>query len=419
MNIRNSVFWIIDYIKGGKVRSGIKQIESDMLRSAPDTDRLKSILQYAVDNVPYYKNIKSVDIKSFPVMNKSMYLADYDMFQSPEFAGQKLYTYHTSGSSGTPFHGVQDGEKRNKHTADFLYFTKKCGWNLGEKYIFFRSWTEYPNSWIHNIKNNVLSFEVLDLNEEMMKDVSERIIKDKKIKMILGYGSALNQFADYLEKNNIYTNSLKVVISDSDVLKSDKRLLLKKHLNCNVVDRYSNEEHGLIGFSYDVDEPFEINYSSYFVELLKLDSDEYAEKGEIGRVVITDLYNKAMPLIRYELGDLAISDDDNRFGIVTLRNLQGRLSDMIIQKSGVKISSSSVNNYMCSMLGVEKYQLVQNAIGDFTLYVIEKVPKYTDEDFYRNLEPCIEEGSVLKVIRTDHIPSGKNGKYKTLISKCK
>ncbi len=419
MNIRNSAFWMLDYIKGGKVHNGIKQVESDMLHSAPDTDRLKSILQYAVDNVPYYKNIKSVDIKSFPVMNKSMYLADYDKFQSPEFAGQDLYTYYTSGSSGTPFHGFQDSGKRNKHTADFLYFMKKCGWNMGERYVFLRAWTsQYNNSRLNNIKNNSITFNVLNFNEEMMKRISEHLVNDKSIKMLLGYGSALNQFADYVEKNNIYTDNLKTIVSDSDALEKDKRLILKKHFNCNVIDRYSNEEHGLIGFSFDVNEPFEINYSSYFVELLKIDSDEYAEKGEVGRVVITDLYNKAMPLIRYELGDLAISDDESRCGVVSIRNLQGRLSDMLVQKSGIKISSAVVNNHMDYMEGIEKYQLVQNGIGDFTLYVVETTAKYSDEDFYKSLEPCIENGSTLKIIRTDDISPEKNGKFKTLISKC-
>lgn len=419
MNIRNDIFWLSDTVKGGKVRNELKKTESDMLASGPSEDKLKAILKYAVDNVPYYKNIKSSDIKSFPVMNKSKYLADYNMFQSPEFAGKDLYTYYTSGSSGTPFHGFQDSGKRNKHTADFLYFMKKCGWDLGEKYIFLRAWTSnYKNSKLHNIKNNSITFDVLNFNEEMMKQVSEHLVNDKSIKMLLGYGSVLNQFADYVEKNNIYTDNLKTIVSDSDALGKDKRLILKKHFNCNVIDRYSNEEHGLIGFSFDIDEPFEINYSSYFVELLKLDSDEYAEKGEVGRVVITDLYNKAMPLIRYELGDLAISDDESRCGVVSIRNLQGRLSDMIVQKSGVRISSTVVNNHMDYMEGVEKYQLIQNGIGDFILYVVEKTPKYTDEDFCKTLEPCIESGSVLKVVRTDDILSGKNGKYKTLVSKC-
>jgi phenylacetate-CoA ligase len=209
------------------------------------------------------------------------------------------------------------------------------------------------------------------------------------------------------------------VISDSDVLLKEKRVILAKHLGCKVVDRYSNEEHGLLAFSYDVDMPYEVNYSSYFVEILKLDSDAYAEKGELGRLVITDLYNKAMPLIRYELGDLAISDDDNRYGIVSLRNLQGRSSDMLVKKSGVKISSASINNYMEDMIGVEKYQLVQVGIGEFILYVIENGHSYTDQEYYKRLISCIEDGAKLRIIRTDAIELEKTGKFKTFISKLK
>jgi phenylacetate-CoA ligase len=418
MNLRSCVFWGLDILKGRKIKKSLTQVKQDMLspQSNQDIKKLKSILQYSIDNIPYYHNIKSPTLENFPVMNKKKYLENYDDFFSPEFEGKNLYSYATSGSSGTPFRGVQDNGKRNKHTADLIYFHHKCGWELGEKYIFLRAWTDkYNSTQLQNIKNNVIPFNVLYLNEKMMFDIVA-ILRKNTVKMILGYGSALNQFADYLEKNDIYINGLKVVISDSDVLLKEKRIILAEHLNCKVVDRYSNEEHGLLAFSYDIDMPYEVNHSSYFVELLKINSNEYAGKGELGRVVITDLYNKAMPLIRYELGDLAISDDDTRCGVVTLRNLQGRLSDMLIQKSGIKISSTVINNYMEEMNGVEKYQLIQKNIGEFILYVVENEKGYSDQEYYNTLIPCIEEKSNLCVIRTNSIKSEKTGKFKTFVS---
>lgn len=416
MNIRSVAFWTLDAIRGGKVKKELRQVKIDMLGARPDIEKLTNILEYAIRNVPHYKNIQSPDIAAFPVMNKSLYLSDYDGFQSTEFVGQKLYTYYTSGSSGTPFHGVQDNGKRNKHTADFLYFMGKCGWNIGDKYIFLRAWVStYNTSKIQNIKNNVLPFDVLKLDEKMLSDIIY-CVKKKHVKAILGYGSALNQLAEYMEKNNIALTGLNVIISDSDPLRKEWRRVLSERCGCKVVDRYSNEEHGLIAFSYDVDEPFSVNVSSYYVELLKLDSNEYAEPGELGRVVITDLYNKAMPLIRYELGDLAISEENICKGVSVLRGLQGRTSDMLLKKDGVKISSASVNNYMESMNGVNKYQLIQNDIGKFVLYVVEENGYYSDEQYHKTLSPCIDIDSDLKVVRVDSIKTEKTGKYKTFIS---
>lgn len=54
-----------------------------------------------------------------------------------------------------------------------------------------------------------------------------------------------------------------------------------------------------------------VNTQSLRVELLAPDSSDYVKPGEIGRVVITDLYNRSMPLIRYDTGDFAVSHDDS------------------------------------------------------------------------------------------------------------
>lgn len=413
MNIRYYAFWALDTLKGGKVKKELARVKADMESNHPNQQQLENILSYAINNIPFYNSVSAPSIDKFPVMNKKMYLENYEQFFSPEFSKDELYTYATSGSSGTPFHGVQDQGKRRKHTADLIYFHNKCGWNLGDKYIFLRAWVSlYKNSTLSNFKNNVIPFDVLKLDQKMLEKIAE-LVKRGNIKMILGYGSALNQLAEYVENNNIYCKGLNTIISDSDILQPEKRELLKQHFGCKVVDRYSNEEHGLIAFSYDSSEPFEVNYSSYYVEILKLDSDEHAEKGELGRVVITDLYNKAMPLIRYELGDLAISDDESRCGVVTLHGLQGRLSDMLIMRSGIRISSATINNYMESMTGVEKYQLVQKAIGEFQLLVVEHNKEYSDKDYFDQLISCIGADSNLEVIRTNFIPNEKTGKFST------
>lgn len=418
MNIRSMAFWTMDYLYGSPVKKNVKKVNYDMDTGRVDESQLGNILNYAIKNVPFYSEFKSMQLQDFPIMNKPKYLKEYSKIMSPYFQEKELYKYATSGSSGTPFYGFQDRKKREKHTADLIYFHRKCGWNIGEKYLFLRAWVgSYNNSRVHNFKNNVIPFNVIDLDREMLCSIVALLKNDKSIKMILGYGSALNQLADFLEENKVYINHIKVVISDSDPISKEKRELLSKHLACKIVDRYSNEEHGLIAFSYNIMEPYQVNYSSYLVEILKLDSDDYAEKGEIGRVVITDLYNQAMPLIRYDIGDLAISDDDNRCGVTTIRELHGRTSDMIIQKSGKKVSSASINNYMENMIGIERYQLVQNSITDFTLFVVDNEYSYSDEEFYQCLKACTGTDASIKIVRRKALNADKNGKFRTFISK--
>ena len=83
---------------------------------------------------------------------------------------------------------------------------------------------------------------------------------------------------------------------------------LEKHFNTKVVSRYSNEEMGILAQQSNIEQnnAFNINWASYYVEILKMDTNEKANLGELGRIVITDLFNFSMPLIRYDTGDLGV-----------------------------------------------------------------------------------------------------------------
>ena len=415
--IRNKIFWILDFIKGGKVKKYQKIIQYTMNNKCTNYERTDEILSYVNQNIPFYKRNNFKSFENYPVMTKKDYMQNLSDFLLDGINLNKLHKVETSGSTGVPFIGYQDKNKRIKHTADLIYFHGKCGYKIGDKYIFLRAWTSlYNNSKLQQIKNNVISYNVMDLSEEKIEEIVKKIKKNKKIKMILGYGSALGLIAEYLLQNNLFLKTgIKVIISDSDKLKLKHRKILSERLNCKVVDRYSNEEHGLLAFSYDFGEPYEVNRSSYRIEILKIDSNQYAEKGEIGRIVITDLYNKAMPLIRYDLGDLAICDDDPRDAHF-LKELQGRSADKILRNDGVYISSATVNNYFEALKNVKQYQLIQKDSNSFVLKVVERNEYvYSDACYYNILTEIFGGSCNLEVQRLLNIPLENSGKFRPVI----
>ena len=83
--------------------------------------------------------------------------------------------------------------------------------------------------------------------------------------------------------------------------------LLEKQFGCPVRAWYSNEENGIMGLQNEKDEGYRIDTETYYYEILKMDSDEPAEPGELGRIVITDLFNYAFPILRYDNGDTAVA----------------------------------------------------------------------------------------------------------------
>lgn len=80
-------FWINDFFHGGKMWSAFKEInyinnnivEGEKIRQS----HLQDILNFAKENVPFYKNIKGNSLADFPVINKQMILADRDAFLTP------------------------------------------------------------------------------------------------------------------------------------------------------------------------------------------------------------------------------------------------------------------------------------------------------------------------------------------------
>lgn len=81
--------------------------------------------------------------------------------------------------------------------------------------------------------------------------------------------------------------------------------------------------------SGDSSRRFYLNEASYFLEVAEIDSDEPAEYGELGRIVITDFFNYAFPLIRYDNGDTCIMQLDEKTKHPYIAQLYGRRLDLV------------------------------------------------------------------------------------------
>lgn len=418
--IRRTGFFVLDILKGGKVIKHYKDIYDKMNGKKDCLDVLPDILKYAKNNIPYYSNIGRVELSSFPVVKKSDYMANYDAFQSREFIGTKLHWVSTSGSTGTPFKASQDANKRNRTIAELIYFHKINCWNLGERYVFLRAWVSmYSVSKLRIFLQNYIAADVVNFNDEAKESLRQILKRDKKIRVILGYASAMESFVNYLEEkgDNEDMFSVKVIFTGSDNLSDTTKSKLEKMFGCPVISRFSNEEHGILACTSAYNKIFRLNTASYYFELLKLDSDEAAEPGEIGRIVVTDLYNHSMPFIRYDIGDLAISDDVDRKHITTFSSFQGRIADVIEDTKGNKITAALVNNYLHEFYKMKQYQLIQDDETHFLLKVVCDRDTYNVDDFLGVCKKFLGDTVNIDVQYVANIPVEKTGKYKTIINR--
>lgn len=210
---------------------------------------------------------------------------------------------------------------------------------------------------------------------------------------------------------------IKLIVCDSDELSKNNKKLLKDLFKCNIINRYDNEENGLIAISKPESDTLYVNNQSLIVELLEPSCDKRVKVGELGRVVITDLYNKAMPLIRYDTGDYAISNDTPN-NIKTIKYFAGRKADALKSTKGVLISSVAISGIIEVFYGINKYQMIQNSEKSYELcytgMLLEKEKRNIDD----RLRACLGEDAVIKYSCKKELLPSKNGKFKTIINKC-
>lgn len=419
-NLRYYGFWLIDFVKGTKVLKHYNNIKSiiqnqeGLANSLKKHDNyLKRIISHAVRTTDFY-NQYDIDspIHKLPIVNKNILRDNSIAFQSKIMESEKSFSVVTSGSTGTPFEVFHDKNKKKRNTADVIYFSKLVNFKLGYKLIFLRKWSEeLEKSFFTSKAQNIMRLEVMDLKDSAYIDNFISIIrKDASTKSWIGYASAYEVICKYLDKINhepIKDAKIKSIIAVSESVSDYTKERMLYYFGIPVISRYSNMENGILAQqTLDSGNDFIVNTASYHIEILKMESDEPAAKDELGRIVVTDLFNYKMPLIRYDTGDLGVMDTS--VYPYKLTNVQGRKTDAIFNVKG-EIVPTMIIACIDRYDGIIQGQLIQETKFDYILKlnvtseynsesnIIKEYKKYLGEDAniifeYVNEIPLLNSG---------------------------
>ena len=423
---RKSAFWVLDACKGGNVRRHYQDIEkqlNDMAYCKQQVNKnMRKLLHFAVNEVEAYKPYQGYKkLSDFPVINKNIIKENYEAFQSDLCRTGNTISLHTSGSTGTPFAIIQDRNKRDRVNAEMMYFWKKAGYEIGMKYVFFRIWTETnQKSRLTAFARNLVMEDVLRLDESNLERIRKRLKQDKKIRMLLGYASTFENLASYLLKCGDTPDMfhIRCVISGAEALMESTREKLVKVFGCTVVSLYSNQENGMLAQECACHREFHWNSSSFYLELLKLNSDEKAEPGELGRVVITDLFNYATPMIRYDTGDLAVrkQTSDCGWNTICLERIEGRKADITYTAEGEPISPSTWGVLFWEFPDIKQYQIIQESRTEYVIRMNVEKDRYDEAKLYTLVKNVVGDVKI-QFEYVDEIPVLSSGKFKRSICK--
>lgn len=434
MNYRKIIFYLNDKIRGGIISKHLKDIDSIIKDPLTENSKKKienrknELFEYAIKNVPFYRNNAASYsenlLVSFPVVNKNIIRDNINAFISDNYNINSLSKVVTSGSTGTPFSIYHDRNKKARNTADTIYFGELAGFSIGTQLNYLKIWTKVNRksklkSWLENI----IPVDVTELSDNEIKKLVLKFKSQKNEKAFLGYSSALESICEYLKKNepNTKINNVSAIIAMSEGISLNTKKKLEFFFQKQPVSRYSNVENGILAQqSVDGSEEFTVNWASYHIEILDLIKDNSVPYGEAGRIVITDLFNYAMPMIRYDTGDIGILNNDNSSGIPKLTNVEGRKMDMVFTTKGDLVSSFTITNNMWLYPEIKQYQFIQTSKSNYLFKLNLEGKFHREQLLISEFKKYFGEDAEISVEYVNEIPllnSGKRKKVMNLMSK--
>ncbi len=373
---------------GGVVLPALQRLEQTQWFSpealrAMQWSRLQALLDHACQNVPFYRDrfaaagmtprdIRSPDdLRALPPLEKADLRDHVDALRARGLRS-RLVERKTSGSIGIPVTVWATAKARDQW--DAATFRARRWWHVqpGDRRITLMSRQPMTRGrWLKQFWfANILEFPAMDLSEAVLQRVC-RALDDASVRALAGYPSSLAYLARFIKANGRPgPMALRAVFTTGEVLHPETRALLRRLFRCPIVNEYGSSETGHIAA--------ECPYGRWHIaaENVLAEVDETSREIEgAGALLLTDLTNFAMPLIRYridDLGSIGAPCPCGR-GLPVLTLLAGRTEDLVVLPDGRRMDASVFGVVLDTLarrgIAVQQYRVIQQAVDRFEVLV--------------------------------------------------
>ena len=394
--------------------------------------RRNSIIDYHIQHNDFYRDFFNWDgfddWSKVPIMNKADLQHPLQDRLSSTYNTKTAYIGKTSGSSGHPFIFAKN---RFAHALSWAGFQDRYRWygidlNKSLQARFYGIPLDFYGNIQERLKDRISlrrRFNIFDLSEKKMEAFLERF-KKSDFNYLNGYTSAIVLFARFLQDRDIVLKelcpSLNICIVTSERLFDRDKKLIESALGVPVINEYGASEVGLIAFE-NSENQWIVNAEDLYVEILD-ENNNILPYGQEGRVVITSLFNKAHPMIRYDIGDLGSLSEDSTLKKPILEKLIGRTNDIARLPDG-KVVPGLTFYYVTKTIiedngRIKEFIITQTKIDSFRIEYVseteldqeqkEKILQAIGTYVGKNLNITFERKTILK--------RSKSGKLKQFIS---
>jgi phenylacetate-CoA ligase len=398
---------------------------------------IRTQLRHAWQSVPFYSRryaalgLNPGDVRGFDDFRRLPVLTKADIrAHGPELVSEccdraALHRKKTSGSTGVSLEVCVDEDSLQHKRACALLADEWSGWRFGERVAKVWGNPEYRRrGWRGRLRNALLEratyLDTLRIDARALADFAVSL-RQRPPSLIFGHAHSVYLLADYLRSEGIKDVRPRGVITTAMVLHGWQRRLIEEVFRCPVTNRYGCEEVSLIACECELHRGLHVNAPGVYVELLR--DGEPVPPGEPGSVVVTDLTNRAMPLLRYQVGDVAVWSGRHcpcGRGLPLLERVEGREADYVVTAAGDLISGISLTeNFALHVPGVAQLQIVQEDVERFVFRVV-RGPDFGPASQPRLLELAAElfgPDAECSCEYPQRIPQEPSGKYRFCISR--
>lgn len=394
--------------------------------------KFKEIFEYSRAHSRFYRDVYSKagvldlrirswdDVKRVPIINKSM-LREYDTREIMTCDIDKSINIHsTSGSTGQPFKvAFTKFEDYTSHVR-LVKSMMEHGYSPWKKLVLLSRYepghefeVEEDLAKIQKLRAMLPIFrrEVISIFEPM-QDVANKLRVIKPY-VLWSTPSAIQLLAQELEQQNAKLD-IPLLLLMAETISEDQLELFKARICRNILDAYGCMEAPSMGFSYNRVDHKKLLPSATLVEVI---NHREWDKQQVGDIIITNLVNKTMPFVRFDLGDFVEILDEDQFPNQRIGRIHGRYEDIITLSDGKTLSFHQTYQLFHNFHQCEQYKFLQNRAGELILQL--KVKKDADKN---EIKQKVQErwnqkfnGCDLKIEWIDHFPiDPRSGKFKVI-----
>jgi phenylacetate-CoA ligase len=417
------------FVKELRKWRAIQHLSEDAIQKL-QADKLRRLLEHALDDIPYYKNQfvadRNVDarelIKQFPVIRKHMIKEDITKFVCP--SAKNLIPYESSGSSGIQGKIFMNKTEQSVIRAILILWWEWAGYRIGNALV--QTGMTVERGLLKTLKDfffRTKYFVAFGLEDKTIRPLLAGA-SGGKYQHLAGYASSLYLIARTEEEYSTGVE-FRSVISWGDKMFPHFREKIESVFNTKVFDTYACNEGIMIAAQYDL--PYYYIMSPHvYVEIVDAEGNEVPD-GELGYVVVTQLDNFSMPLIRYYNGDLAIKlprhkyPQKRKLNFPLLERIIGRDTDIVKTRSGKNMIVHFFTGIFEFYPTIKQFRVLQDNLDSIVIEYI-KEPGFDAsilDEITSNIHQHLEEPFKIEYRCVSFIPSTASGKPQIIKSELK